>query len=209
MVMKNKLYYIHDPMCSWCYAFKKDYDKLKKKLPDNVEIINIIGGLAKDTNEVMPKDIQEKIESIWFDIEKMTGTKFNHDYWKVCKPRRSTYPACRAVLCAKEANKEDEMINAIQEAYYQNAQNPSEEETLINLAINIGMDGEKFKSDLTSEKIELLLQKDLEKRRELKVFSFPSLVLQYKKELYPINIKYNDVDIILQQIENLSSNVYF
>ena len=207
--MKSKLYYIHDPMCSWCYAFKKDYDKLKKKLPSNIEIINIVGGLAKETNEVMPKDMQEKIESIWYEIEKLTGTKFNHDFWKLCVPRRSTYLACKAVVCAKEENKEHEMIDAIQEAYYQKAQNPSDENTLINLAINLGMDKIKFKDNLRSEKIEQLFQENLEKRRKLKVFSFPSLVLQYKKELYPINIEYNNVEKIVKQIENLSSNIYF
>jgi len=207
--MKNKLYYIHDPMCSWCYAFKKDYDKLKTRLPNNIEIINLVGGLAKDSNEDMPKEMQEKLESIWYDIENITGTKFNHNFWKECKPRRSTYMSCRAVIAAKEENKEDEMINAIQRAYYQEAKNPSNQDTLIKLAIEIGIDGEKFENDLNSEKIELLFQKDLQKRKELKVFSFPSLVLQYKKELYPINIKFNDVDKILEQIDNLSSNIYF
>ncbi|WP_428025295.1 DsbA family protein [Arcobacter sp.] len=207
--MKNKLYYIHDPMCSWCYAFKKDYVKLKKRLPSNIEVINIVGGLAKDTNEPMPKEMQEKIASIWHEIEKMTGTKFNHKFWEECSPRRSTYLACKAVLCAKEQNKENEMIDAIQRAYYQKAQNPSDEETLVNIANELLLDKDKFIADLKSEKIEKLFQDDLEKRRELKVFSFPSLVLQYKKELYPINIKYNKVDEMLRQIENLSSNIYF
>ncbi|WP_428025865.1 DsbA family protein [Arcobacter sp.] len=207
--MKNKLYYIHDPMCSWCYAFKKDYDKLKKRLPSNIEVINIVGGLAKDTNEPMPKEMQEKIASIWHEIEKMTGTKFNHKFWKECSPRRSTYLACKAVLSAKEQNKENEMIDAIQRAYYQKAQNPSDEEILVNIANELLLDKDKFITDLKSEKIEKLFQDDLEKRRELKVFSFPSLVLQYKKELYPINIKYNKVDEMLRQIENLSSNIYF
>ena len=207
--MKNKLYYIHDPMCSWCYAFKKDLDNLKKKLPKNIEIINILGGLAKDTDEIMPKEMQEKIQTVWYDIEKFTGAKFNHDFWRLCKPRRSTYPACKAVLCAKEQNMEDEMINAIQKAYYLEAKNPSDEETLISLAQDLKLDIEKFSNDLKSERIEQLFQKDLEKRRELKVFNFPSLILQYKKELYPINIEYNNVNNILKHIENLSSNIYF
>ncbi len=207
--MKNKLYYVHDPMCSWCYAFKKEFDNLKKRLPTNIEVINILGGLAKESDEIMPKEMQEKIQAIWYDIEKFTGTKFNHDFWKLCKPRRSTYPACKAVLCAKEQNMEDEMINAIQKAYYLEAKNPSDKETLITLAKELELDIEKFTNDLTSEKIEQLLQKELNKRRELKVNSFPSLVLQYKKELYPINIQYNNVEKILSQIENLSSNIYF
>jgi len=207
--MKTKLFYIHDPMCSWCYAFKKDYDEIKKLLPANIEIQNILGGLAKDTNEIMPKQMQEKIESIWYDIEKFTGTKFNHDFWKVCKARRSTYLACKAVICAKEQNMENEMIDAIQKAYYLEAKNPSDEDTLISLAKKLNLDIEKFRSELRSEKIELLFQEDLSKRRKLNVYSFPTLLLQYKKEIYPIKIEYNNPKKILEQIIDLSTNRYF
>jgi putative protein-disulfide isomerase len=196
-------------MCSWCYAFKKDFDHLKKKLPTNIEIINILGGLAKESDEIMPKQMQEKIQTVWHDIEKFTGAKFNHDFWTLCEPRRSTYLACKAVLCAKEQNMEDEMINAIQKAYYLEAKNPSDEKTLIELARDLKLDVNKFADDIKSEYIEELFQKNLEKRRELKVFNFPSLILQYKKELYPIAIEYNNVNMILKQIENLSSNIYF
>lgn len=67
--MKSKLYYIHDPMCSWCYAFKQSYDELVSLLPTNVQVENIVGGLAKETDELMPKEMCEKIESIWYEIE--------------------------------------------------------------------------------------------------------------------------------------------
>lgn len=207
--MKSKLYYIHDPMCSWCYAFKKDYDELLTLLPTNIVVENIVGGLAKETDEIMPIEMQNKIESIWYEIEEKTGTKFNHNFWKTCKPRRDTYKACKAVLCAKEQNKEIEMINAIQKAYYLEAKNPSDIETLLNLANDLQLDFEKFKSDLLEGKGEELLEKDLEKRRKLKVFSFPTLILQYKKELYPIQIEFNNTQKMLDQIENLSSNIYF
>ena len=287
------LYYVHDPMCSWCYAFKSTLEKLKKNLDSNIKIVHVVGGLAKDSDEIMPKDMQEKIENIWYEIEKVTGTKFNHDFWKICQPRRSTYIACKATMLARyenkenemieaiqeayyqkalnpsdattlinlskqigmdekkfeedlksqkieniwyeiedvtgtkfnhdfwkkcsprrstylacEAtilaryeNKEEEMINAIQEAYYQKAMNPSDATTLISLAKQIGMDEKKFEEDLKSQKIEDDLQNELNFRRSLHVKTFPSLILEYKKELYPINIKYNDYEAMLNQIK--------
>ena len=73
----------------------------------------------------------KKIENIWYEIEKDTGTKFNHDFWKKCFPRRSTYLAYEATILARYENKEEEMIKAIQEAYYQKAMNPSDLTTLI------------------------------------------------------------------------------
>lgn len=203
------LYYVHDPMCSWCYAFKPTLDELRKKLNSNIKIINVVGGLAKHSDEVMPKDVQEKIENIWYEIKRVVGTKFNHDFWKKCIPRRSTYLACQATILARYENKEDEMIEAIQNAYYLNAQNPSDASTLITLAKQIGMNEKKFEKDLKSDKIEEDLQNELNFRRSLNVKNFPSLILKYKKELYPINIKYNDYKSMLEQINDMVENSYF
>lgn len=203
------LYHVHDPMCSWCYAFKPTLDELRKHLAQNIKLVHVVGGLAPHNNEVMPKDMQEKIEDIWYEIEKSVGAKFNHDFWRNCKPRRSTYLACQATILARAENKEDEMIEAIQEAYYQKALNPSDATTLINLAKQIGMDEKKFEEDLKSQKIEDDLQNELNFRRSLYVKTFPSLILKYKKELYPINIKYNDYEPMLNQINNMVENSYF
>lgn len=203
------LYYVHDPMCSWCYAFKPSLEKLKKHLNSNIKIVNVVGGLAAHSDEIMPQEMQEKIENIWYEIEEVTGTKFNHDFWKKCLPRRSTYLACQATMLARYENKEDEMIEAIQEAYYQKALNPSDASTLINLAKQIGMDEKKFEEDLKSQKIEDDLQNELNFRRSLHVKTFPSLILKYKKELYPINIKYNDHEAMLNQINNITENSSF
>jgi putative protein-disulfide isomerase len=203
------LYHVHDPMCSWCYAFKPTLDELKRNLDTNIKIQHVVGGLAKHSDEIMHKEVQEKIETIWYEIEKVVGTKFNHDFWKECIPKRSTYIACQATILARYENKEDEMIEAIQEAYYLNAQNPSDASTLINLAKQLGMNERKFEEDLKSQKIEDDLQNELNFRRSLNVKTFPSLVLKYKKELYPINITYNDYKSMLDQINNMVENTYF
>ena len=203
------LYHVHDPMCSWCYAFKPTLDELRKHLKDNIKLVHVVGGLAKHSQEPMPKQQQEIIENIWYEIEDKVGTKFNHDFWKNCKPRRSTYLSCQATMLARYENKEDEMIEAIQESYYQRAMNPSDASTLIQLAKEIGLDEKKFEKDLKSEKIEQDLQEELNLRRSLYVKTFPSLVLKYKKDTYPVNITYNDYKPMLKQIEDMTENVYF
>ena len=203
------LYYVHDPMCSWCYAFKPTLDEIKKHLDENIKIVHVVGGLAKHSDEIMPKDMQEKIQNTWYEIEKTTGTRFNHDFWAKAKARRSSYLACQATMLARYENKENEMISAIQEAYYLKALNPSDAPTLIKLAKQIGMNEKEFERNLKSQKIEDELQIELNLRRSLYVNSFPSLVLKYKKELYPINIKYNDYKSMLEQINDMVENSYF
>ena len=207
--MVYTLYHVHDPMCSWCYAFKPTLDELRKNLNENVKLVHVVGGLAPHSSEEMAKNQQEMIENIWYEIEQKVGTKFNYDFWKDNTPRRSTYLSCQATMLARYKGKEDEMIEAIQEAYYLNAMNPSDASTLIKLAEQIGMDKNKFEEDLKSEKIEEDLTNELNFRRSLHVRGFPSLVLKYKKEIYPINIQFGDHKLMLKQIENMCENTYF
>lgn len=207
--MLKQLYYIHDPMCSWCYAFKKTFDELISNLPNDIEVIYVCGGLAQHTTEIMPKAQQEKIKSIWEQIEKELGVKFNYDFWTKCQPKRATYLACQALILARKVNKEAEMIAAIQQAYYQKAMNPSEEETLIKLASQIDLDKEKFTKELNTQATQKLLEEDFNLRRNLNVKAFPTLILKYKKEAYPINIDFKNSGKMLEQITNLSENTYF
>lgn len=207
--MKKTLYYIYDPMCAWCYAFAPTFNAIKERLNNEFEVVYIPGGLAPHSKEPMPDFMKEKIQNIWYDIEAQVGTSFNHDFWKTCIPRRSTYLSCQATLAARKQGKEIQMIEAIQEAYYTRALNPSDEAVMIQVAKELCLDMEQFAYDLTSQETVDMLKEELKKRDSLRVHSFPTLLLQYKKEVYPINIVYNDPQKMMEQIQNLSENIYF
>lgn len=77
----------------------------------------VLGGLATDTREPMPEALRTYIQDTWRRIEhSVPGTKFNFEFWSRCRPRRSTYPACRAVIAAiaQGPHFEEPMIEAIQ-----------------------------------------------------------------------------------------------
>ena len=150
------LFYVHDPMCSWCYAFDFSLTALQKELPDFIRIKKIIGGLAPDTTQPMPVELQQNIQQTWRRIEQtVPNMLFNYDFWTINIPIRSTYPACRAILAARQqgADFEDKMIGAIQTAYYQKAKNPSLTSTLVQCALEVGLAVDKFAHDLTSDEI--------------------------------------------------------
>jgi len=207
--MQKILYYIHDPMCSWCYAFKPMLNEIKARLNSDVKLVYVCGGLAKHTDDPMPKDQQEKIKSIWKQIETEVGTKFNYDFWDKNTPQRATYLACQALILARQHHKEEAMLEAIQKAYYLKAQNPSQSEILVKLAQQIDLDKEDFKANLNTLQTQELLEKDLTLRRNLGVRFFPTLLLKYKKEVYPINIDFKNSEKMIEQIEDLSQNTYF
>ncbi|MCH7508177.1 MAG: DsbA family protein, partial [Proteobacteria bacterium] len=193
--MKPILYYVHDPMCSWCWGYRPTWDALQQALPEDIQQLNVVGGLAPDSDEAMPMEQQKLIAGHWQRIAEELGTKFNFDFWTNCAPRRSTYPACRAVLAAAAQGAEEAMINAIQHAYYLRAMNPSDASTLIALAKDIGLDTQRFTDDLASAGIQRELERHFALRRSIDVYSFPSLVLQIGQESYPVPLDYQDHQI--------------
>ncbi len=199
----KQLYYIHDPMRSLCWGFSKTWSKVKKKLNSDIEIIYVLGGLAPDNNEIMDERMREYVQMNWKKIEKrIPGTRFNYNFWQECQPRRSTYPSCRAVLATnnQDKNLESNMINKIQQGYYLQAKNPSEDDVLVGFANELGLDIKRFGIDLNSEETNKKLMQNIELAGSLNIYGFPSLILHANNTSKHIVIDYNDDISILNQI---------
>ena len=203
---KPTLYYVHDPMCSWCYAFRESWHKITVHFSDQLEFKRLLGGLAPDSDEPMSEATRKMVQNSWRRIEQsVTGVSFNFDFWAQNQPRRSTYPACRAVIAAREMGGLDldlKMTRAIQDSYYQQAKNPSDNSLLIDLAADLGLDRGRFSSALESDATEQQLQQEMAQARSMGADSYPSLVLQINTQSrWPIAINYQDADEMIATIE--------
>lgn len=199
----TRLFYIHDPMCSWCYAFSSSLIALQKDLPADIQMIYLLGGLAPDTTETMPVDLQNAIQQTWRQIERtIPATYFNYDFWTVNTPLRSTYSACRAILAARKQGAQFEhiLLRAIQRAYYQKARNPSLAITLQECAAEIGLDKDEFIIDLLSPAIESKLRSEIQFARSMGVTSYPSLRLLHDQKLFAITIDYLNHRTMIDEI---------
>ena len=200
------LYYIHDPMCSWCWAFRPVWTAVQHHLPDGIEVKYLLGGLAPDSDVPMPAETQAMIRRHWQAIEhRVPGTLFNHAFWSDCTPRRSTYPACRAVIAAGNqlpgnGNNGDAMILAIQQAYYLQARNPSDESVLIELAALLALDVDRFRADLNAPATQAMLNADMQLAQQMGVQGFPGLVLKGAAGIRHIPVDYNDADVMLDTV---------
>ncbi|MGI9316145.1 MAG: DsbA family protein [bacterium] len=204
------LYYAHDPMCSWCWAFAPMWEKLKLALktehPLSLQVQPLLGGLAPDTEEPMPQEMQDYLKNTWSSIqERVPGTRFNFDFWEQCSPRRSTWRACRAVIAARlQSDKfESVMIRAIQRAYYLNARNPSNFSTLAAVAEEIGLDRVRFSDDLDAPDTHKIHQKEMQQVRQLGVQGFPSLILVRDQIAHGVLVDYSGVEKTLAHIGRL------
>ncbi|MBB1505819.1 DsbA family protein [Pseudoalteromonas sp. SG41-1] len=196
----SQLIYVYDPMCSWCWGFQKCWQKIQDALANEVDIIYKVGGLAADSDQPMTVSMQQFLQQTWQRIGQQTGAKFNFDFWQNCQPRRSTYPACRAVIAARYFNKERVMLGAIQQGYYLSAQNPSDLNTLVSCAQQIGIAADEFLAILQSEQLEQAFQQELAYVQQLPVQGFPSLVLCHKQQYFAIAINYTNANAMISTI---------
>ncbi len=203
MAARATLSYVLDPMCSWCWAFRPHWKRVLGALPADVDVRYVMGGLAPDSDNPMPQAMQEHLKSTWRQVAERTGAQFNFDFWIRCRPRRSTYPACRAVLAAGLQNEQAvaEMIDAIQRAYYAEARNPSDVETLVALAEEIGLEGERFSADLDSDAVAERLRADFWTRDRFGVQGFPSVIVQLDAQAaYAVAWGYAEADAVIERL---------
>ncbi len=204
--MKAVLYYLHDPMCSWCWGYQPVWNELQEELPETIQVEYVAGGLAADSNDVMPLAQQIMIQRHWQTIEKKLGTVFNYDFWQKNSPRRSTYNACRAVIAAHKQGFQQAMITAIQHGYYLRALNPSDIDTLILLAKELyGQNKNQFNidsfiDDLSANEIDEELSRQINLARSLSQQGFPALVLEVRGVKHAIAVDYLEHQNTLQNI---------
>ena len=212
--MSAILYYIHDPMCSWCWGYRPAWDNLQANLPGSISVEYVAGGLAPDSDVPMPAAQQKMISAHWQTIQDKLGTQFNFDFWQKNTPRRSTYNSCRAAIAAGHQGFQKEMIQVIQHAYYLRALNPSDIDVLIMLAKELSeqkfsdststaFDLARFTQDLTSVDTQQGLNHHIQLARELTNQGFPSLVLECNEARYQIPINYKNYKATLADITSI------
>jgi putative protein-disulfide isomerase len=179
-----RVFYVADPMCSWCWGFASVLEAVEPTLRADIELQLVLGGLAPDSELPMDEATRRYVQRAWRAVESQTGARFEHSFWERCQPRRSTWPACRAVLAAGERGRD--MFGAIQKAYYTEARDPSDPETLVTIGRELGFEEGAFAATLAAPETQTRLEEDFALRRKLGVHGFPSLAIERDGELGPI-----------------------
>ncbi len=198
---QTSLFYVYDPMCSWCWGYQPTLENITKVLETKkIPWTKVLGGLAPDTQEPMPLELRSSIQGYWREIEALLGTSFNHDFWTKNTPRRSTYPACRAILIARRHGLEDEMNRAIQHAYYLNAENPSLTSVLCSLAEKLGLNPEEFAVELEGKETKEALLKEIRFARSIGGNRFPSWILKQGESFRSLSFDYKNPAPLVDEV---------
>ena len=83
------------------------------------------------------------------------------------------------------------------------AKNPSLQSTLLECALDVGLDADRFTNDITSDEIEEELQNEIRIARKLGVITYPSLLLEHNGHLFPVDVDYIDHETMIREIVSI------
>lgn len=202
------LSYVADPMCSWCWGFAPEWERVRAELArtrPELTVRLVLGGLASDSDEPMPPATRTYVQGQWSAVERRTGARFDWSFWERCAPRRSTWPACRAVIAAEalRSGAGEALFGAIQRAYCLEARNPSDEDVLVDLAAELDppLARDAFAAELRAPATAERLAADLALARELGATGFPTVVLSEGGVNRIVSRGYEPAGTVLERLE--------
>jgi len=179
MYKTKEIIIVADPMCSWCWGFEPVIESLLKNLPDGVSVSLLLGGLRSKGDQVWDEGFRAYLSHHWSSVENKTAQYFNRELLKRSEFDYDTEPSCRAVVTVREldATKQFAFFKALQEAFYLQAQDITDEQTLAEIAEEEGFEKTTFLRRFRSQAIMDKTEADQYKARSMGANVFPSVVL--------------------------------
>lgn len=201
---KDSLIYVGDPMCSWCYGFGPELEKVVHKFPD-LPLRIITGGLRADGQEKI-SDLKDFLKGHWMEIAGITGMPFSYTILDHPDLYYNTEPACRAVVTVRrlKPSLELEYFRRLQNAFYHENQNPVSTETFSALAEKMGIGKNEFLEAFHSQQAMQQTRQDFSTAQSLGIRGFPSLLLKKGDQIYLLSNGYRSADAIEGKIREIA-----
>lgn len=203
-----QLLYIADPLCSWCYGFGPELEKLLAAHPDaKVEVV--MGGLRPFNTEPMSAAFRDMLRGHWKHVAEASGLAFSEAIFDAPGFIYDTEPPCRAVVTGRnlDASRSFALMKAIQGAFYREGQDVTKPQVLADIGASVGYDRAAFVAALESDDMKNETRLDFTSAQSLGVTGFPTLGVAYDKQLYLVTSGFVTVDVLeerLAEIERLA-----
>ncbi|MCW8916401.1 MAG: DsbA family protein [Magnetovibrio sp.] len=167
-----------DPMCSWCWGFTPELQKLSDMAEGGAEFHLIMGGLRPGTVEPWDEAMRSYIRHHWEDVAAKTGQHFNFSRFEDTDFVYDTEPSARALVSVRSLSphKSLAMYKALQCAFYAQNKDITDTQVLTRLAVELGVDETTFVDLFTSDDARNRVGFDYARTQAFGVQGFPSVV---------------------------------
>ncbi|MCB1647697.1 MAG: DsbA family protein, partial [Pseudomonadales bacterium] len=74
---KPVLWFVTDPMCSWCWGMLPDFEQVRLHLGDSVEYELMLGGVQLGAKGQLASYNETMLFSLWREVTAVTGQQFS------------------------------------------------------------------------------------------------------------------------------------
>jgi len=180
------LFYVGDPMCSWCWGISPALKKVERYCQENkIKFDIVVGGLRAGGGDSWNSDFKNFLRNEWTHINRVTGQPFSYKVLDYDFFNYDTEPACRAFVVISSIVEKNqisssvklEAFSKIQEKFYVEGADPKELNFYKSVCEELGLSFEDFQTLFTSNEFSQKTKNEFLKASSLKVRGFPSLVL--------------------------------
>ena len=208
--LEKEFLYFTDPMCSWCYGFGPEVDKLHQEFIETIPLAVIMGGLRPDETKPTPKKLADEISHHWQMVEKASGNPFDYSFFEKHPDFiYDTAPACKAVITAGKIDQGQILNyqNELQYQFYGQGQDPTKLETFSLVAEKIGLDKDTFETLYETPEMEEHLRQNFSISRQFGINAYPTLVIRVDQKFGLISQGYMKLDELKARMDNVVEQV--
>lgn len=197
------LWYIADPMCSWCWGFAPIVKAIRLNYSEHLKIEPVMGGLRPGTKLAMASEQRAEILSHWKAVNGRTGQPFSFEGAMPEGFIYDTEPSCRGVVAMALINPElvFSLLELIQFSFYVEQKDVTNPRILAQLAGKIGIDMDSFLQVFESDEAKNKVSIHFNKVRRWGVNSFPTVAVQNAAGYSILNRGYCPLDALCQKID--------
>jgi predicted DsbA family dithiol-disulfide isomerase len=179
-------------MCPFCYIGKRKFENALEQFPHKDDIKIIWKSFQLDPSTVTDSSLNTienlRLKKGWSkeqaaetiahvaDIAKQVGLNFNFDKAVVA----NSFDAHRLSHLAKKYNLQNELEEKLFSAYFTEGKNTADYETLLKIALEIGMDEAEVSEMLKGNTFANEVHQDIEQAQQIGVRGVPFFVLNQK-----------------------------
>ncbi len=200
---KDKIIYVYDPMCGWCFGFGKVMGDFHKEFKDSFEFDVVSGGMVVGEREGPIGDFADYILGAYKKVEEYSGMKYGQPYLDQLKTKTlwsSSVKPSIALETFKSFNTKDvvEFSHAIQLAYFVDGKDLRVEEVYKKLIKPYGINEAEFNKKLNSEDMRKQTTDWFQTTANWGVTGYPMVILIRKGKYYAIAKGFTDLATLKQ-----------
>jgi putative protein-disulfide isomerase len=199
-----RLLYFADPLCSWCYGFGPELEKLLAR-HEGAGIDLVMGGLRPYNREPMSEAFRSMLREHWRHVHEASGLTFSEKILGRGEFVYDTEPACRAVVTARALAPERAFayLKAIQRAFYQEGRDMTNAGELADLAAAAGYNRAHFAEGFDSPAMSAATRNDFATTQSMEVAGFPTLALRHGAGLFLVTSGFAPADVLEERIAEI------